>query len=67
MFRESATTIFNLSLVGLAFAQFLLGQYLSAVLSLGTILLNIGLNMFQELFAQRRLREVQKETRPKTR
>jgi magnesium-transporting ATPase (P-type) len=65
MFRENATTIFNLSLVGLAFAQFLLGQYLSAVLSLGTILLNIGLNMFQELFAQRRLREVQKETRPK--
>jgi len=65
MFRENAATIFNLSLVGLAFAQFLLGQYLSAVLSLGTILLNIGLNMFQELLAQRRLREVQEETRPK--
>jgi magnesium-transporting ATPase (P-type) len=65
MFRENAYTIFNLSLVGLACAQFLLGQYLSAVLSLGTILLNIGLNMFQELFAQRRLREVQEETRPK--
>jgi magnesium-transporting ATPase (P-type) len=65
MFRENAYTVFNLSLVGLAFAQFLLGQWLSAVLSLFTIGLNIGLNMFQELFAQRRLREVQEETRPK--
>jgi magnesium-transporting ATPase (P-type) len=65
MFRENAYTVFNLSLVGLAAVQFLLGQYLSAVLSLFTIALNIGLNMFQELFAQRRLRQVQEETRPR--
>jgi len=65
IWRENLHTIFNLSLVGLAFTQALLGQWLSALLSLGTIFLNVGINVAQEMLAMRRLAEFQRSARPK--
>jgi magnesium-transporting ATPase (P-type) len=64
IWRENTFTIFNLSLVGLAAVQFLLGLPLDGLLSLGMIVLNTGLNAAQELIARRRLREVEVATRP---
>jgi magnesium-transporting ATPase (P-type) len=64
IWRENTFTIFNLSLVGLAVVQFLLGLPLDGLLSLGMIVLNTGLNAAQELIARRRLREVEVATRP---
>jgi magnesium-transporting ATPase (P-type) len=65
IWQESLYTIFNLSLVGLAFTQVLLGQWLSALLSLGTIFLNVGLNVGQEMLALRRLAAFQRAAKPK--
>ena len=65
IWRENLYTVFNLSLVGLAFTQALLGQWLSALLSFGTIFLNVGLNVAQEMLAMRRLAEFQRAARPK--
>ena len=65
IWRENLYTIFNLSLVGLAFTQALLGQWLPALLSLGTIALNVGINVAQEMLAMRRLAEFQRSARPK--
>ncbi len=65
IWRENIYTIFNLNLVGLAFTQSLLGQWLSALLSLGTIALNVGINVAQEMLARRRLAEFQRSARPR--
>ncbi|MGD8904843.1 MAG: hypothetical protein PVI67_14865, partial [Anaerolineae bacterium] len=65
IWRENVNTIFNLSLVGLAFTQFLLQQWWSALLSLVTIALNVGINVGQEMLAMRRLAEFQASARPK--
>jgi magnesium-transporting ATPase (P-type) len=65
MLRDNLFNIFNLSLIGLATAQLLLGRPLDALISLGVMLLNIGMNIFQELFARFRLRKVVREARPK--
>lgn len=65
VWRENLFTIFNLSLVGLAVTQLLLQQWLNALLSLGTIALNVGLNVGQEMLALRRLAEFQRSARPK--
>ncbi len=65
IWRENLYTIFNLSLVGLAVTQLLLQQWLSALLSLGTIVLNVGLNVGREMLAPRRLAEFQRSARPK--
>jgi magnesium-transporting ATPase (P-type) len=65
IWRENLYTIFNLSLVGLAFTQALLGQWLSSLLSVGTIFLNVGINVAQEMLAMRRLAEFQRSARPK--
>ena len=64
IWRENLYTLFNFSLVGLAIAQLILGQPLGALVSLGTIFLNIGLNIAQEMLARRRLRDVQQAGRP---
>ena len=65
IWRENLYTIFNLSLVGLAFTQALLGQWLNALLSVGTIFLNVGINVAQEMLAMRRLAEFQRSARPR--
>lgn len=62
--RENTFSIFNLSLVGIAFVQLLLGKPLDALISLGVMCLNIGLNTAQELIAKRRLRDMEIATQP---
>jgi magnesium-transporting ATPase (P-type) len=65
IWRENVYTIFNLNLVGLAFVQLLLARWLDALLSLGTIVLNVSINVAQEMLAKRRLAEFQQSARPK--
>jgi len=62
--RYNTFSIFNLSLVGIAFVQLLLGKPLDSLISLGVIVLNIGLNTAQELIAKRRLRDLEVATQP---
>jgi magnesium-transporting ATPase (P-type) len=61
--KENVFTIFNLSLVGLGFAQLLLGLPLDALISVGTIALNTVLNIGQETLARMRMKEVEEATR----
>jgi magnesium-transporting ATPase (P-type) len=63
IWRENIFSIFNLSLIGISGVQFLLGMYLDALASFGVMLLNIGINIFQELFARHRLKELIFSTR----
>jgi len=65
IWRENILSIFNLSLVGLALVQLLFGRPLDALLSLGVLGLNIGVNVFQEYFARLRLKDILQETRPR--
>jgi magnesium-transporting ATPase (P-type) len=62
--RDNILNIFNLSLTGLAASQFLLDRPLDALISLGVMLLNIGVNIFQELLSRRRLKKVERAARP---
>ena len=62
IWRENVYTIFNLNLVGLALVQFLLSRPLDALLSLGTICLNIGIQVAREVGAQHRLQEIEQTT-----
>ncbi len=62
---ENIFSIFNLSLVGLALVQLLFGRPLDALLSLGVLALNIGVNVFQENFSRLRLKDILLETRPR--
>jgi magnesium-transporting ATPase (P-type) len=64
IWRENVVSIFNLSLVGLALVQLLFDKPLDALLSLGVLGLNIGLNVFQEYFARMRIKDILLETRP---
>ncbi len=63
IWRENVYNIFNLNLVGLALVQFLLSRPLDALLSLGTMCLNIGLQVAREMAARRRLEEIEQATR----
>ena len=62
--RQNTFTIFNLSLVSLGMVQFLLGNLLDGLISLGVILLNIGINTFQEELARFRLKATELAARP---
>jgi magnesium-transporting ATPase (P-type) len=63
--RQNTFTIFNLSLISLAIVQFLLGNLLDGLISLGIIILNVGVNTFQEELARYRLKKTEQATRPK--
>ena len=65
IWRENIFSIFNLSLVGLALVQLLFERPTDALLSLGVLGLNIGINVFQENFARLRLKDILEETRPR--
>ncbi|MGB7096051.1 MAG: HAD family hydrolase, partial [Anaerolineales bacterium] len=65
IWRENVLSIFNLSLVGLALVQLIFGRPLDALLSLGVLGLNIGVNVFQEYFARLRIKDILLETRPR--
>ncbi len=66
MWRDNTLSIFNLSLVGIAFVQLLLGRPLDALISLGVMILNISVNIAQELIARRRLRDILEARRVKS-
>jgi cation-transporting ATPase E len=66
MIREGALTIFNLNLVGLGFVQVLLGRPLDALITVGILLFNIGVAVFQEEFARYRIQGLQQTVRSQT-
>ncbi len=65
IWRENVLSIFNLNLLGLAIAIWIFGKPLDALVTLGVLLLNIGLNVGQELLAKRKLDKLLALTRPK--
>ncbi len=65
IWRENVLSIFNLSLVGLALVQLLFDRPLDALISLGVLCLNIGVNIFQEYFARMRIKDILLATRPR--
>ena len=64
IWRGNTLTIFNLSMVGLAVVQVLLGKPFDALLTTGVMLLGIGLNAGQQLWARSRLQKLEPATRP---
>ena len=65
MIREGTLTLFNLNLVGLAFVQALASRWLDALITIGVLFLNVGLNVFQEEFARYRIQSLQRSIRPR--
>jgi len=64
IWQENTFTIFNLSLVGVAVVQILLGRPLDVLVSLGVLALNITVNVARELLVRKRLEEVEQAARP---
>ncbi|HSG17839.1 MAG TPA: HAD-IC family P-type ATPase [Anaerolineae bacterium] len=64
IWRSSAFSIFNLGLVGLAAAQALLGDPLSALLTVGILIFNIIISAAQQLYATNRVETILDQTRP---
>ena len=64
IWRANTLTIFNLSMVGLAVVQVLLGKPFDALLTTGVMLLGIGLNAGQQLWARGRLQKLEPAIRP---
>ncbi len=62
--RKNLLTIFNLDLLGLAGALWLLGQTLDALLTLGVLFLNVGVHVFQEQRSEKRLNQLVLEIQP---
>ena len=62
--HNSVFTIFNLSLVGVAIAQFLFSRPWDALLSLGVSVLNISITVGQQVFVEKRLKVVEDANRP---
>ena len=62
--RANVFTVFNFSLFGVAIAQFLFARPWDALLSLLVAFVNIGINIAQELFVEKRLQGVTEATRP---
>jgi magnesium-transporting ATPase (P-type) len=65
IWRENTLSIFNLNLVGLAVAIWIFGKPFDALVTVGVLFLNIGLNVGQELLAKRRLDKLLALTRPR--
>jgi magnesium-transporting ATPase (P-type) len=64
IWRSSTFSIFNFNRLGLAAAQALLGDPLSALLTFGVFLLNVGLNAAQQLYATSRVEKLLDLARP---
>jgi magnesium-transporting ATPase (P-type) len=63
IWQANTLTIFNLSMVGLAVVQVLLGKPFDAVLTTLVMFLGIGLNAGQQLWARSRLKTLEQTTR----
>jgi cation-transporting ATPase E len=64
IWRTSVFSIFNFNMLGLAAAQALLGDPLSALLTFAVFLLNVGLNAAQQLYATNRVEKLLDLARP---
>lgn len=64
IWRSSALSIFNLGLVGLAAAQALLGDPLSALLTIGVLIFNIIFTAAQQLYATHQVEMLLDQARP---
>jgi magnesium-transporting ATPase (P-type) len=64
IWRNNTLSIFNVSLLGLASMQALLRDPLGALLTVGTLILNIGVNVFQELLSIRRVADLRSQVQP---
>ena len=63
--HNSVFTIFNLSLIGVAIAQFLFSRPWDALLSLLVSVLAISISVVQQVFVEKRLKVVEDATRPR--
>jgi magnesium-transporting ATPase (P-type) len=63
--RDNVLTVFNVSLVGMACFQLLVGRYLDGLISFGAAALNIATKIRQELQAGKKLQELEQQTRPR--
>jgi cation-transporting ATPase E len=64
IWRSSALSIFNLGLVGLAAAQALLGDPLSALLTVGVLIFNIVFTAAQQLYATNQVERLLDQAQP---
>jgi cation-transporting ATPase E len=64
IWRSRTFSIFNLSLLTLAAVRALLGDPLGAWLTLGILILNVGLNVMQQMMATKRLEQLMVQTKP---
>jgi len=64
--KSNTFSIFNLSLVGIAVAQIFFATTLDVLISLGVMVLNIGVNTFQEMFAREQIATVEQAARDKS-
>ncbi len=64
MLRDYVLSVFNISLIGVAIVQIMLGLYTDGFFSLIVALLCIGIQVVQELFVTKRLQKVVQATRP---
>ena len=63
--RRNSLSIFNVTLLGLAIANLALDDPLGALITIGVLILNIGVNVFQQLLAARRVEELVNLTKPR--
>ena len=64
--KSNTFSIFNLSLIGIAVAQIFFAKPLDVLISLGVMVLNIGVNTFQELFAREQIETVEQAASAKS-
>jgi len=64
IWRRNITSIFNVSMLGLAVVQWLLSDFWGGLLTLGVLAMSLGLNIFQESFAAKRVGELKEIARP---
>jgi magnesium-transporting ATPase (P-type) len=64
IWRTSTFSIFNLSMLGLAAAQALLGDPLGALLTIGVFILNVVFNAIQQLYATGQVERLLELARP---
>ena len=63
--KRNLVSIFNVSLLGLAIATFMLGDWLGALTTLGVLVANIVVNSVQQAFAVYNVEKIASQSRPK--
>jgi magnesium-transporting ATPase (P-type) len=63
--RRNLTSIFNLSMLGLAIATFMLGDILGGLTTLGVLIANVVVNTVQQVFAVNNVEKIAAKSRPK--